>query len=258
MRRNARWAIMLSIIVVGVTGAVSAQVAVTYFGHSCFTIQEAEGPIIMLDPYATFVKYPGLPQPADIVLMTHAHIDHCPPCYGENDRVLGNPVIEQPWDAQGSIIEGTREIGGLLFRFTEATHVTTSGGGAGTVALISFEVGGIRFAHLGDLGRTLTPAQVQALEDVDVVFLPVGGAFTVNAQEAVTVIGQLESAKIVIPMHYFVADRTPWTQIAPLSSFIAAIQEAYPVSNQETYRIELELERLPQETEVWILEYFGG
>ncbi len=57
------------------------QVEVEYLGHSCFSLQANAGPVIIIDPYGTFVPYPALPRAADVVLMTHGHIDHCPYCF---------------------------------------------------------------------------------------------------------------------------------------------------------------------------------
>ena len=231
-------------------------VTVTFLGHSCFTIQSGEGPIIMIDPYASYVPYPGLPQPADIVLMTHAHVDHCPLSYGETDRYSGDPIEVIPWDNQGRIREGNWRItDDLLVRFIEASHVTTTGGGQGTVSLFSFEVGGIRFAHLGDLGRILTPSQIAALGDVDVLFIPVGGAFTIDAAEALTVIAQLPSVKIVFPMHYYVEDITPWLELAPLSDFTLVADVLHTVVNQEASQVVIDSDGLPETVEIWVLDY---
>ena len=247
--------ILWLITLVGFTLAAET-VSVTYLGHSCFTIQAEDGPIIMLDPYASYVPYPALPQPADIVLMTHAHIDHCPTCYGEIDRYTGDPIEVKPWDNQGRIQEGNWRItDNLLVRFIEATHVTASGGGAGYVSLFSFEIGGLRFAHLGDLGRILTGAQITALGNVDVLFIPVGGAFTINAAEALTVIAQLPSVKIVLPMHYGVEGITPWSEIAPLSDFTLVASALHTVVEQETHQVAIDSEALPEVLEIWLLDF---
>jgi len=88
---------VLALLVGLVSGvALAEDVAVSFLGHSCFTIQEEGGPVILIDPYGSYVPYPGLPVPADIVLMTHAHIVHCPYCFGENDRVSGGPDHRPP------------------------------------------------------------------------------------------------------------------------------------------------------------------
>ena len=256
MKKTILFAFVLWIGITVGLASFGEQVTVTYLGHSCFTIQSGDGPIIMIDPYASYVPYPALPQPADVVLMTHAHVDHCPQSYGENDRYTGDPVEVFPWDAQGRIQEGNWRItDDLLVRFIEASHVTLAGEGQGFVSLFSFEVGGIRFAHLGDLGRILTSSQITALGDVDVLFIPVGGAYTIDAAEALTVIAQLPSVKIVFPMHYYVEDITPWPDIAPLADFTLVAEAIVEVIDQETHQVVIDSNALPEPVEVWVLEY---
>jgi L-ascorbate metabolism protein UlaG (beta-lactamase superfamily) len=231
-------------------------ISISYLGHSCFTVQSEEGPIIMIDPYASYVPYPALPQPADIVLMTHSHIDHCPACNRESDRILGNPIEVKPWDNMGRVQDQDLQVtDDLLVRVTGASHVTALGGGSGYVGLLSFEIGGLRFAHLGDLGKVLTEEQINALQDVDVLFLPVGGAFTIDATEALDVISQLPSVKIVFPMHYNVEGITPWPTIAPLLDFTALAEPVYTMVEQETHQILIDSENLPESVEIWILDF---
>lgn len=235
---------------------VAESISVTYLGHSCFTIQSEEGPIIMLDPYASYVPYPALPQPADIVLMTHSHIDHCPSCNNEKDRIPGDPIEVKPWDRMGRVQDRDLTVtDDLLVRVTGASHVTAMGGGSGYVCLLSFELGGVRFAHLGDLGKVLTEEQITALGEVDVLFLPVGGAFTVDAAEALTVIAQLPSLKIVFPMHYNVEGITPWPTIAPLSDFTLLAESMHTMIEQETHQVVIDAKALPEIVEIWILDY---
>ena len=253
---------LLVLTVLGLLGlAVRADdVVVSYLGHSCFTIRTHGGPIVMIDPYATYVPYPGLPVPADIVLITHQHIDHCPWCFGEYDRVEGNPILVYRWDENGRCQQKlppgnlviTEE---FMTQVIEASHVTASGGGQGWVCMFSFEIGGIRFAHLADLGKVLTASQVNALSDVDVLFIPVGGVATIDAEEAMTVIGQLPSVKVVFPMHYFVAGYCPWTDFAPLEDFTDLAESSYTVRTIDNYYVTLDAETLPRSVEVWVLEY---
>ena len=76
-------------------------------------------------------------------------------------------------------------------------------------------MGGIRFAHLADLGRPLSQDQIAALGEVEVLMIPVGGYFTIDAAEAIQVINQLPSVRVVLPMHYYVEGYCPWRVIAP-------------------------------------------
>ena len=234
--------------------AVVGEVTVAYLGHSCFAIRAESGLIVMMDPYGTYVPYPGLPRSADVVLITHGHVDHCPMCFGEKDRVLGDPLVVWPFSSDGRVRQGrwklTDEVSAV---FVEATHVTAGGGGQGLVCLFSFEIDGIRFAHLGDLGRPLSDSQIAALGDVDVLFVPVGGAFTLDASEAIEVIEQFDSVRIVFPMHYFVAGITPWADMAPLSSFTDVIPRSWTIRVPESF--EVIIDELPASLEVWTPPY---
>ncbi len=256
MKRAVALVLLLAVVIGSGMAACAEEVTVTFLGHSCFTIQQEGGEVVMIDPYATYVPYPALPQPADVVLTTHAHIDHCPRCFGETDRYTGDPIEVFPWDNDGRTREGTWRITeDLVVRFIEATHVTVSGGGQGYVTLFAFDVGGIRFAHLADLGRILDNDQIAALGDVDVLFLPVGGAFTIDAAEALTVIAQLPTVKLVFPMHFHVDGITPWTDIAPLSAFTQVAGVLYEVVEYETAHVVLDAGSLPDDVEICVVPY---
>jgi len=248
---------LLGIFLSLAAGLSAGEVTLTYLGHSCFTVQAEGGPVIMIDPYGSYVPYPALPKPADVVLITHGHIDHCPWCYGEKDRVLGDPILVWPFDKQRRVMEGRWKIvEGLSVDFVEATHVTRSGGGQGLVCLFSFEVGGIRFAHLGDLGRPLSDEQAAALGNVDLLMIPVGGAFTIDAAEAVEVIKRLPTVRAVLPMHYFVEGYCPWEEIAPLDGFLElARAEGWPVQEMNSSQITVGPDALPDSLEVWVLPF---
>ena len=121
--------------------------------------------------------------------------------------------------------------------------------------MFSFEIGGIQFAHLSDLGKVLTASQVSALSDVDVLFLPVGGVATIDPEEAMTVIGQLPSVKVVFPMHYYVRGLTPWTDFAPVDDFTELAEASCAVRTIGDYYVTIDAETLPRSVEVWVLEY---
>jgi len=252
---------LLLFVILGIgVAAFAGDVTVTYLGHSCFTLQAEDGPIIMIDPYGSYVPYPALPKPADIVLMTHAHIDHCPYCHKENDRVEGDPIKVFLLDGDGRCREKIPPASWVITpefktHAIEGNHVTLDGGGQGWVCMFSFEIGGIKFAHLGDLGRILTSDQIEALNDVDVLFLPVGGAYTINAAEAMTVIAQLPSVKIVFPMHYYVEGYCPWPDIAPLDDFTLVAEVLHTVREIEDFKKVLDTDTLPRSVEVWTLDY---
>jgi L-ascorbate metabolism protein UlaG (beta-lactamase superfamily) len=82
-----------------------------------------------------------------------------------------------------------------------------------------FETGGTRIAHLGDLGHLLTDEQLKAIGPVDVVLIPVGGFFTIDAAQATRVIDQLKPRTIVVPMHYK-TDVLVIKELAPVDAFL--------------------------------------
>lgn len=259
LRKSLSLMFFLSLVVLG-SAAFAGDVTVSYLGHSCFTIQEEGGPVIMLDPYGSYVPYPGLPAPADIVLMTHAHVDHCPYCFGENDRVQGDPILVHLWDNDGRCREKLPPASWVITpefktHAIEGTHVTLGGAGQGWVCLFSFEIDGIRFAHLSDLGKILTADQISALDGVDVLFLPVGGGPTIDPTEAMTVIAQLPSVKVVFPMHYYVDGYCPWPDMAPLDVFTTVASTMHTVREIDDFQVVLNADTLPRSVEVWILEF---
>lgn len=152
----------------------------TWNGHSCFTLETAEGSVV-LDPYADG-KVPGLAPlrlTADMVLCSHEHADH-------NARELvtltgkttsfGVEAISTFHDPEQGALRGTN-----------------------TIHIISAE--GMRLAHLGDLGCELTSQQTKQLLGVDVLMIPTGGYYTIDAHQACTIAADL-FPRIVVPMHY--------------------------------------------------------
>lgn len=149
-------------------------------GHSCFTLDTAEGSVV-LDPYSDG-SVPGLAPlhlTADMVLCSHAHRDH-----GAKETVTltGNTPSFQ-------------------VETISTFHDPEQGAlrGENTIHIISAE--GMRAAHLGDLGCELTPEQMERLRMVDVLMIPVGGHYTINAHQARTLATKL-FPRIIVPMHY--------------------------------------------------------
>lgn len=152
----------------------------TWNGHSCFTLETEEGSVV-LDPYADG-KVPGLAPlrlTADLVLCSHEHADH-------NAR---------------EVVALTGKAPAFGVETISTFHDPEQGAlrGKNTIHIISAE--GMRVAHLGDLGCELTPQQMEQLRGVDVLMIPVGGYYTIDAHQASTIATNL-FAKIVVPMHY--------------------------------------------------------
>ena len=152
----------------------------TWYGHSCFLVESQAGSAV-LDPYAPG-SVPGLSLPAltaDTVLCSHGHRDHF---YPQGVRLTGRSpefVIER-------IPSFHDELGGILR-------------GENTITVLQAE--GLRLCHLGDLGHRLEPAQLEKLGKIDVLLIPVGGHYTIDAATADQVARDI-GAGVTIPMHY--------------------------------------------------------
>ncbi len=210
-------------------------VEIFWYGHSCFRLRGREAAVVT-DPYDESIGC-QLPQSlrADILTISHEHPDHC------NSRaVKGKPkVISGP---------GEYEINGVFITGISTYHDKKRGQlrGKNTIYLIEFE--DLRACHLGDLGHIPSQAQVEALSDVELLFIPVGGGPTINAAEATEVVSLLEP-KIVIPMHY--GTRAIKLGLDPVTKFLKAM------GSDKIERLEsLKASRssLPEETQVVLLE----
>ena len=166
---------------------------ITFAGRSCFQISVSNSKDhsadIVIDPFdeKTGLKLPNFS--ADIVLSTHAHHDH-----NNIKAVKGDPfVISGP---------GEYDVKGVFVQGIPPWHDDKEGKERGSNTIYVIEAEDIKFCHLGDLGqKQLTDEQLEKIDTIDVLMIPVGGKYTIDSQEAQKIISQIEP-KIVIPMHY--------------------------------------------------------
>ncbi len=171
-------------------------------GQACFHIIIAqrnghEQVRLVIDPYDSSI---GLRMPsleADIVLSTHDHADH------NNIKGVKGPASPQGGDAFVITGPGEYEIKGVSIQGISSFHDDVEGKERGKNTIYVIEAEGIRVCHVGDLGQSeLTSEQVERMGNVDILFVPVGGVYTVGAKAAAQIVNQIEP-RIVIPMHYF-------------------------------------------------------
>jgi len=183
---------------------------ITWYGQACFKIQSGERTMI-IDPYAKSI---GLNPPqvsADLVFVTHEHADHSNIHAVKGDYFL----INGP---------GEYEIKGIKARGISSFHDNERGAKRGLNTLYLIEAEGIKILHMGDIGQErLEDRQLEELGSVDILMIPVGGFFTVDAKQAVNLINQIEP-KVVIPMHYKIPKLTI-TQLAGVNEFLEEFGE---------------------------------
>ncbi len=161
---------------------------IKYLAHAAFLITSDSGVRIVTDPYATSpgIKHGEIKETADIVTVSHEHGDH-----NNTGAVRGNPKI----------VRSGGEVKGIKIRAIPAAHDDKGGSQRGKNTIFCFEVDGVNICHAGDLGHTLSEEQVKAIGKVDVLMIPVGGFFTIDAKTA-TKVGEQLKPRIIIPMHY--------------------------------------------------------
>lgn len=172
---------------------------ITWLGHASFKIRTYVSQYgwvtVVTDPYDSEMVGLRFPKTtADIVTVSHDHQDHsASEAIGKDPSVPDGPKI-----LRGS---GEYEVKGVTIRGVPTWHDEKKGELRGENTVFVIESEGIRVAHLGDLGHTLTDDQLGEIGNIDIVLIPVGGFYTIDAEVAVEVVGQLEP-KVTIPMHY--------------------------------------------------------
>lgn len=211
---------------------------IQYLGQSCFRIKGKET-VLLTDPYDSQkvgFKFPKTT--ADVVTISHDHYDHNNWIAVEGTDQRPEPfVINSP---------GEYEVAGISVFGVPSFHDSLNGQkfGKNTIYIIALE--GVRLIHLGDLGHKLDNNQLEQVNGADVLFVPVGGTYTLDAKKAAEVVNQIDPS-IVIPMHY----KSPGLNIelAPVEDFLKEMgrEEVKPVPKLVIK------DNLPQEQELIIL-----
>jgi len=163
-------------------------VDIVWQGHACFLLRDAANSLIF-DPF----RGVGLPEPtakADIILCSHSHSDH------NNAAAVRH--------GKSAVLEGftgAKQIGNVSIKGVPTFHDDAQGGkrGRNSIYIVGFD--GVNFCHLGDLGQLLSPQQIGEMGSIDVLFLPVGGFYTIDPDEARKIMESLRP-RIAVPMHY--------------------------------------------------------
>jgi len=213
---------------------------IRWFGHSSFGIYAKNGSIIITDPYKPGAFAGGIAynpidiNEPDIVTISHDHEDH-----NYTDDFSGEFI-----EVRGDIVE--KEI---TFTGIKTFHDQNRGADQGENMVICFKVDDINLCHLGDLGHNLSDQQIAQLGQVDILFIPVGGYFTIDGNIATDIIERLRP-KISIPMHF---------KTAKCGFPIAEVEEFTKgktnVNFVKTDEIELSHDKLPGLPEIIVLKH---
>ncbi len=189
---------------------------IKYKGHSCFVVQ-GKGYSLCLDPYKNIGLTPNDCR-ADYYFCSHSHYDH------NNFQITqGKPFKE-------------------YIEIINTYHDQQKGALRGENKVVVFKMDNLKIAHLGDLGETDDMQLISKLFGIDILLIPVGGNYTINAKQALDYIRKIQP-KIVIPMHYYISGST--VDIDDITKFLKL--SAYPYE----FKNELEISgELTKETKI--------
>lgn len=213
---------------------------IRWLGHSCFRITSAEGRTLITDPYDVeaykgSLLYAPLDEAPDVVTISHRHADHA------NIAILkGAPEVVEA--------RATQFAAGFSIRGISTYHDDQDGDVRGDNTIFRIIVDEISVCHLGDLGHELNQTRVEQIGEVDVLLVPVGGIFTIDADQATRVMEQLRPA-ITIPMH-FRNDRCLFG-IDTVDRFLAGKPDVEMAAGSE---IEVAKDNLPASPKIIVLE----
>lgn len=184
---------------------------IKYLGHASFFFKNKQGRLIT-DPFDSSMVGIKLPKiEAEVVTVSHHHQDH-----DFVQAVSGSPlVIDLPGEYE--------KLGFRVFGY-RSFHDKNEGRDRGENNLFKIETEGIKVLHCGDLGLVPDDKFIDALGEIDILMVPVGGFYTIDSKEAVSLAKKIEPA-IIIPMHYRTEKHNPqvFDKIASIDNFLKEI-----------------------------------
>lgn len=164
----------------------------TWLGHSSFKLEESTGTTVVTDPYHSNVGFEMPAVEADVVTVSHTHTDH-----NNIENVKGSPTVLNR--------VGAYEIGGVHILAGHTFHDDKKGALRGDNLVFKYRMDGVDLCHMGDIGEECNAFLVETLMPVNVLMIPVGGNYTIDAQQAKEYVDRL-MPDVVIPMHYKTKD----------------------------------------------------
>lgn len=206
-----------------------------FYGQACFKLK-GKSAAVFIDPYKS--EFTGLKLPrdlsADVALSTHDHDDH------NNLEVITDSVLKITGP-------GEYEVKGVSVTGVSTFHDKEGGAQRGRNTVYNVSIDGLNIVHLGDLGHTLSEEQIDEIGVCDILLVPVGSVYTIDAKLASDIVSSLEP-KMVIPMHYALPGLK--FELEPVENFLKEMGfdgvEAQP-------KLSVTRDKLPGELQVVVL-----
>lgn len=212
---------------------------IKWLGHSCFQLMLKNGKSIMIDPFDETVGYEPVDEKADIVLVSHDHHDH-----SYVNGIKGNYKLIK--DAGEYSADGIRITG------VAACHDDQKGSVRGQVVINTIEAEGIRVMHMSDIGCVPDENFFNNAGKIDILLIPVGGVYTIAAEEALEIIDKLKP-NITIPMHYMTSVLK--FSLKGVHEFITLAGKEYDISRQGGSSLEIAADTLKKRQRIVVMEH---
>jgi L-ascorbate metabolism protein UlaG (beta-lactamase superfamily) len=216
---------------------------ITYLGHSSFKLK-GKSISVVTDPYNEKAgKFPRDVR-ANIVTISHPHFDH-----NAKNLVDGAEGSDRPFEITDP---GEYEIGGVSVVGVSTCHDEKNGQERGVNTVYVIEMDGVRLAHLGDLGHKLSQDELDQMGPIDVLFIPVGGVYTLDAKMAAEVVKQVDPW-IVIPMHYQQSglEEKEFGQLAGVDKFLYELGKG---QIEAINKLVISADRMPEELQIVVMD----
>lgn len=214
-----------------------------YWGGQALIKLKGKNTTVVIDPYEP--DFTGLKLPkdlaADMVLISHGHNDH------NNAKVIdstpsgnGKPMVFERC--------GEYEVAGVVASGISSFHDEKNGLERGSNIIFHLMFDGLNLVHLGDLGQSqLTEDQIAQIGNADILFVPVGGTYTIDAKAATEIVSQMEP-KIIIPIHYKIEGLK--FELDGVEGFLKEMGAEGVVTQP---KLSISKEKLPEEPQVVVL-----
>jgi len=214
---------------------------IKWYGHAAFKITTAGGTRIIIDPYQSgfsggAISYGNIADEADIVITSHDHGDH-------------NYVKEIRGKYDHIKTEGDYEIRNVKIKLIPTFHDSSKGKERGNNLISVIAADGLTLAHMGDLGHDPGKDVLRMIGAVDILLLPVGGFYTIDAKTATKVMNDI-NPKVTIPMHY----RTEKCSF-PITTVHEFTQGKNNARTLQETELEITKESLPKEPGIVVLQH---
>lgn len=211
---------------------------IEYVGHSCFYITNREGVRTIIDPYDNSIGLAPVSKEADVLLITHHHFDH-DYAAGVRGRYT---LIDKP---------GVYDVNGVHIEGIELPHDDAGGAERGMSTAYLMVTDGIRVLHMGDVGDIPGDDFLGRIGKIDILMIPVGGNYTIDAGQAVQVMDRIDP-NITIPMHYKTTHLK--LDISSVHEFMRLVQREYDISRMGSSYLEIDAAGLKKRRRVVLLE----